>query len=190
MAHNVEYRDYPENCDRNKVKKELDSYVAHVDWQEGCRGLYNSIRWLDTIPEQSNLDAAHEVIEKLDRGDYDNLAVRYYAYERLPAGKTAEYDAAVKAAEDAYALRARVIYPQTLQAQFVGCKQCGSKLARMYLRTNNCPVCHADMRPEHILKAIAAAKNKVTAAAQKRYEYVCKHAPKNVRWLVKFEYHT
>ena len=43
MSHNIEYRTYKEDVDKNKVKNELDIYVAHADYGEGCSGLYNPI---------------------------------------------------------------------------------------------------------------------------------------------------
>ena len=48
MSHEVCHFTYPKNVNKAKVQKDLDNYVAHEDWQEGCTGLYHNIRWLDS----------------------------------------------------------------------------------------------------------------------------------------------
>lgn len=77
------------------------------------------------------------------------------------------------------------------KSELIGCKCCGSKIARKYLKNNFCPVCHSDLRPETTLNRIAALK----AKADKLHDAVLKEETKiakkngNVRWLVKIEYH-
>ena len=44
MGHNIKYFEYKEDVDRRKVEAQLDNYVAHEDWQEGCSGLNSPIR--------------------------------------------------------------------------------------------------------------------------------------------------
>lgn len=48
MSHNIKYFEYKEDVDRRKVQAELDNYVAHEDWQEGCSGLSSPIRWIES----------------------------------------------------------------------------------------------------------------------------------------------
>ena len=189
MSHNVELFTYPEKVDKKKVQKELDHYAAMEDWQEGCTGLYRDIRWIaDKV--YPNYDEADKAIEKLDRGNYDQLAVKYCVYTPPQDEKVEELKKKVLAAGDEFRRRDFEVYPQTVKSAMIGCKKCGSRLAREYLRTNFCPVCKTDMRPEYIQKSIQAAKNKMLRAEQEASDYYTKKGKKSIRWLVKIEYHT
>ena len=89
-----------------------------------------------------------------------------------------------------YQRRDRLLYSQVVTSAFIGCKNCGSRLARKYLCANSCPVCHAELRPEHMLKSISSAKNKWDRTQREVNEYIRKKGKKEVKWLVKIEYHT
>lgn len=190
MSHNIEYREYIENINRDYVKRELDHYVSQADWQEGCSGLYNGIRWLDNVPVQADSEAAEKYISAHDRGNYDNLAVRYYEHHpKQTEALKALTEKGCKALKE-YEARDTAVWAETVAAQFVTCKACGSKLSRIHIKTNRCPVCRADLRPETQLKRVAAAKAKWDKAVEARKEYIKKHSDRKVMWLVKFEYHT
>ena len=189
MSHNIEHFTYPEKVDKNKVQKELDHYAAMEDWQEGCTGLYRKIRWIDGRVYGS-YEEAEEVIKKLDRGDYDQLAVKYDEYHKPKDDKSTELANKLLAAGDEYRKRDFAVYPRSVTSAFIGCKKCGSKLAREYLRTNSCPVCRTDMRPEYILKSIQAAKNKMERVQKEVSDYAKRKGTKEIMWLVKIEYHT
>ena len=187
--HNVEYRTYPEDVNKQKVQNDLDHYVSMEDWQEGCGGLYHHIRWLgDKV--YANRDEAESIIEQLDRGDYDNLAVKYYAAVPFTDAKLKELEKKVRESGEEYAQREKVLYAQTVTAGFISCKSCGSKLNRTKLCTNRCPVCKVDLRPDHMLKSVAVAKNRWEKAQENLKAYRDKKSKKKVCWLLKFEYHT
>ena len=72
----------------------------------------------------------------------------------------------------------------------MGCKSCGSKLSRVHIKTNRCPVCGADLRPQTMQKAVEAARAKWNRAQDAYNAYVKAHSKSKVMWLVKIEYHT
>ena len=187
--HNIQHFSYPMMVNKKHVKQELDEYVAHEDWQEGCTGLYHDIRWLGN-KVYPNREAAEKAIEELDRGNYDQIAVLYYSAMPFTDAKRKELEEKQVKAYDEYNKRQFNVYPKTLSSAFLGCKNCQSRLAVKFLRNNKCPVCNNDLRPEYILKSVAAAKTKWEAACKRTQEYIDKHAKKEVRWLVKIEYHT
>lgn len=187
--HNVEFKTYPEKVDKAKVKKELDHYVAMQDWQEGCKGLAHDIRWLDE-KVYSCYEEAEDAIGKLDKGWYDQIAVKYYEPVAFMDEKRQQLEQKRIKAMDEYHLRDLKVYPKTLTSAFHECKKCGSRLAVPHLQTNFCPVCKADLRPEYILKSIAAAEEKLKAANERLSDYIDKHSKKQIYWLVKIEYHT
>ena len=176
--HNIEHFTYPEKVNKAKVQKDLDHYAAMEDWQEGCSGLYHDIRWLDGRVYGS-YEEAEDAIEELDRGNYDQLAVKYAEYYEPKDDKSIELAKKLLAAGDEYRKRDFAVYPQSVTSNCISCKKCGSKLAREYLRTNFCPVCKADMRPEYILKSIQAAKNKMERAEKEVSDYAKKKGKKD-----------
>ena len=190
MSHNIEHFTYPKNVDKAAVQKKLDNYVALEDWQEGCSGLYHNIRWLED-KVYDNCDDALEAIEKLDRGSYDNLAVLFNerSTDRHDP-KLAELEQKEREAEKEMNRRSHILYADTVTAAFIGCKKCGSKLARKYIRGNACPVCSNDLRPEHMIKSFNVAKNRWLKAKENTRNYINRHGKATVMWLVKIEYHT
>lgn len=189
MSHNIEHFTYPKSVNKTQVQKNLNNYVAHADWQEGCSGLDKPIRWLDNKIYESE-EEARKAIEKLDRGWYDQLAVLFKESHTPDDEKIKELRAKAAKACHEWNKRDRVIYADTVTSAFIGCKKCGSRLARTYLHRNTCPVCSAEMRPEHMLKSVSSAENKWKKAENDIAEYIKKKGKKEVMWLVKIEYHT
>ena len=191
MSHNIEHFEYPVNVAKEKVKRELDNYVAHADWQEGCTGLYHNIRWING-KVYDTYEEAEEAIKRYDNGNYDNIAVPFYRIMELdPDDKYRELSDKSDKLEKEFDRRLYSLYPATLTSEFLGCKHCGSKLARKYLlHTNNCPVCQYDLRPEYLMKSIEAARTRMNKARDAAADYLRKNAKKEAYWLVKIEYHT
>ena len=187
--HNIEYFTYDENVKRDWVQKELDHYAAMEDWQEGCSGLGRPIRWLESVGICADYDEAEKCIQDHDRKWYDQLAVRYYEPARgFTNKKLEELRMKERAALDAYHAK-DCVWAKGLKAKYIGCKKCGSRIKREYIRTNRCPVCNADLRPETTLNAVKAAELRWKKAQAAANTYLHDHAKKTVKWLVKIEYH-
>ncbi len=202
MSHNIHYADYKEKVNRREVQAYWDDYAAHEDWQEGCSGLSQPIRWLDNVEPLGSLEDAEYYIKTHDSGWYDQLAVRYL---ETPAATTPEPKTLTELRERQKRLYDRWMELDTknhykgTSAQFVTCRGCGSKLSTAFVDKyrNTCPVCRGDIRPPSALEAISRAKanyEKTKAdvnAAEKRFrEKEAKKLKPEVRWLVKIEYHT
>lgn len=205
MGHNIEYFSYKENVDKKKVQRDMDNYVAHADWQEGCSGLYNNIRWIDVV--LNDYDEAMDYIEKHDRDNYDQLAVKYYVYPPLVKSKTYE-----TLKERAERLRARYnelknnIHYKDVKAKFITCRFCDSKISVTVLadrlksyahwgNRNECPVCGRDLRPESTIELIEKARQNAEKAEKDLRDEEKKLKAKQrknatIKWLVKIEYHT
>lgn len=186
--HNIEYHSYPENIKRDYVQRELDHYVSEETRGEGGHGLGQNIRWLENIC--ADRDEAESFIRDHDRNWYDQLAVRYYVSTPKQCKALDNLRAKIKAAYYEFYSRNSKIWAETVKAELVGCKTCGSRMSRVYLKTNRCPVCGNDLRPESMRKSVEAAKAKWKKAQDAEQEYVKKHGKKTVKWLVKIEYHT
>lgn len=188
--HNIEYYSFVEKINRYWAQQKLDGYVKQQTYQEGGHGLDKPIRWLESEPICEDEDTAREVIRKRDNGWYDQLAVRYYDPEPIQSKPLTILREKIKTACDEYYARNGKIWAETVTAEFVGCKKCGSRLCRMFLKTNRCPVCGNDLRPETMQKSIATAKAKWEKAQAAEREYIKRNSKKKVMWLVKIEYHT
>ena len=185
--HNICHYVYPENVDKKKVFNELNDYVEHVCWQEG--GSLDHIRW-ENYPILENRRDAEEWISKHDRGWYDNLAVRFTKPVDKSTDKLIAIRNKIQETFKEYKARDSKLYAETVTSNYIGCKKCGSKLSREHLKSNSCPLCREELRPEHMLKNVLAAKNKYLRALKEENDYVEKHSKKEVCWLVKIEYHT
>lgn len=194
MSHNIEMRSYPENVDRKKVQAFWDDYASHEDWQEGCSGLGASIRWCESAGILSDYDAAEAYINAHDSGWYDQLAVRYYEPEDVKyTQKVKELRARCNELHQKWCAVQSELYAGTVTAEYITCRGCGSKLKRTLLRSNRCPVCNADMRPQYKVDAEQSAHDRWKAALSKLSEEEKKceaKSKKKVCWLVKIEYHT
>lgn len=189
MGHTIQHYDYPVNVDKKKVEQELANYVAKRCFQEG--GHLSKIRWIDSEP-CANEDEARIKIEHLDKGWYDCIAVKYYdAYNIPETEKIKALRAANTQAYCKYNELASAFHFTNAKAEYIGCKNCGSKIARKYLQRNFCPVCNADLHPTTTLNRIATLKAKADKSSDTLKAELTKQAmkAKNVRWLVKIEFH-
>jgi len=201
MSHNIQHFDYPDNVDKKKVCADLDNYVAHEDWQEGCSGLCNPIRWIDKVFETHK--EAVDYIDKIDQGWYDNIAVKYKEYPRPDKSKLNKYEelcTKAQAARKEYNDFAAYNHFKDVKAAFIGCPVCKSKINReiyttksCYVQANYCPVCREDMRSDTMKKKLIAMKSKWDKLSNQAQEELDKQKKKNkpeTRWVVKIEYHT
>lgn len=200
MGHCIEYRDFPISKNpTTEILAELDEYTTrHGDW--GC-GLPNDIRWLYSVTPFDCWDDAVEYMDRVDRGDYDQIAVRYRAIPRNNKSVEKAKRHLSEAREAQYVAERQENYPATRTSQFITCPECGSKLNREKLikhvtfsGRNQCPLCRCDLRPKSSIDAYNKRVAKADAAverATKALREAEKRAAKNgeVRWCIKIEYH-
>lgn len=202
MSHNIKYCDYSETIDRKKVLREINNYVSHETWQEGGNGLSTPIRWIESCGILADYDTAEKYISDHDRGWYDALAVRYYVVDEnlLTSKKLTELNRQQAELYKKYTEKNEARYVDFVSTAYIGCKQCGSKLSREYLKkmsshVNHCPLCNADLRSTTTQNSIAALKKRLDNCREQIKNETAKLEVKmrkkaSVRWLVKFEYHT
>lgn len=195
MGHVVRTEIYPANVNKKFVQQEWDAVVRCEDRGEGASGLPYPIRWIDkTFP---NIETAQQYIEEHDNGWYDQLAVKFLDYSEVKVKETKAYEKLVEKRVDAIRRMndlEHTFHFANAKSAFIGCKNCGSKISSKYLRTNYCPVCNYDMRPETVQERIKKARQnakeleKKLAEEQRKMEEKQKKSAK-VRWLVKVEWH-
>lgn len=183
--HNIGYSSYPEKCNRKEVLEIIQDIAA-----EDGDGYHGAPRWHDEIAPLASRDEAQKWIQAHDKGWYDDHAVRYYDYSRLKdTKKIAELkqkatDIAKKKAE--YTVEHSV---KKLKAVLITCPNCGSKLSREHLRSEKCPLCGTDLRSKTTLDALKRYDERI-ADTWKAVEAEQRKGKGEVRWLVKYEYHS
>ena len=189
MSHEVEYYTYRDkNLDKNKVQRNLEAYVERRCWEEGG-GLSGNIRWINE--ECEDYEDALQYIEEHDKGCYDQLAVKYRNYSNVK-----ETQSLKKLKQQESTLYKKIhdienkIHYKDVKSAFVSCKKCGSKLSTKHIRSNYCPLCGNDLRPDTTLKTIKNYKKKMEDIQEKiRTEKIKQSKKAEIYWLVKIEYH-
>ena len=168
-----------------------DAILNHIGKTiPGAYSYAKYMRWYDDLI-LNNYDEARLFLKENDRGNFDNLAVRYM---ELPEGVTSveleslrlQFEQAVKEQGNLE----RTDYIQSLKAEYIGCKGCGSKVSKKYIKFNKCPVCGYDLRSDSVKRKIAEAKNKVKEIQEqiKQEEQKLMGQDVNIKWLIKIEY--
>lgn len=197
MGHETHYMHFDYNTKREIIQSEGDK---HCKYNSDYRGtLYNRIIFKDITPLATEEEAI-KYIARIDSGDYGQYAVPYldYPYIKPSSDKLKELEKKATDLNREYYNRCNVQYytTETVKSQFLGCKECGSRLAVKYLRSNNCPLCGAELRPETELNKIKALKEKYDKAhnayvstREAEEEKMRKKMTPTKKWLVKIEYH-
>lgn len=194
MGHNIDHWDRPESVNKKAFEADINDYVRQHTRGEGGHGLNSPIRWIDHVCD--NREDAMEYIRSHDRGWYDQLAVKYLDYPELEPTKTMltlrERLRAEQEKRGAYAAAHAV---STFKAEYVGCPECGSKLKRILLRGNSCPLCHSEMRSKTTMDTLQRYDANCTELSKKIKEEERKMQEKarkkaTIKWLIKTEYHT
>lgn len=183
--HNIGYLTPEEKCNRSAVMNE----ICEIAMSEGD-GYSGPMHWHDEVAPLKNYDEAEEWIKKHDKGWYDDHAVRYYDYRGSKVTKKiqelqdkhAALTIKIKECEAAHSVR-------SFKATFIGCPHCGSKLAREWLHSDYCPLCRADLRSKTTLETLAGYREKQKDIIEKIKAEQEKQKGE-VRWLVKYEYHS
>lgn len=190
MGRESRYVSYKESISKESILAELDDYVLRMTWQESSHGI-DTIRWYENTV-CSDYDSAREFLDNHREYDYDSLAVRYKCIDKEKSSKKLD-ELKVKCNEvyKKYTEMNKKVVFKEFKSQYIGCKNCGSKLNKDYLNSNKCPLCYYDMRSETLLNQIKNLENKLNDLNLQIKEETKKLNEKygKVYWLVKVEYH-
>lgn len=186
MGHCIMHNTYPASWTLKQVTDDVVDYVRH----SGDRYGTDSVR-MPTDKVFDTSDEAEAYIEKVDRHDYDGIAVKYLDFtgvEDSPKIKELRAKIAETVQKQKDYIEAHSVKKQ--KAAFIGCPSCGSKLNKEKLRGERCPLCNTDLRAASTLERIASFHTKVEEYDKKITQERLKQKKKaKTMWLVKFEYH-
>lgn len=181
--HQVIFKSFSEKTSISEINNYVEKYVnSHGDRYGTTR-----VNVLDNVT-YGNYDEAYDKIISARNSFYEGWAVKFYDCSNVTPTKRvnelmekkAETERNREAYIDAHSIR-------TFKANLIGCQKCGSKLKKDFLKTNQCPVCHSDLRSETTLETIK--KYDARIANYKKIIAEEKKKQAKVMWLVKFEYH-
>ena len=188
MGHIIDY--IPVDTREDILPTAHDFAHINVDRQENWDGSYHgNMTILDDVEPLNNYDAAVEYLSKRSqsaRHSYSDFAVRYYS----DSDKTHK-DTVLPLVRKLAALE-ELTAPCQRKAKYVSCPNCGSKLSTVHLgpHQTSCPVCHVSLLSETDRKRIAALKERIRRAMdKKRLEGLKRKGKGKVKWLVKVEVH-
>lgn len=195
MGHELRYFDFKYEASTKYITESLQDCARR---NSDAGGLYYGVQFKDITPFASR-DEAYAYIQRVDK-DYLNICVPYLDYPNIKVdeSKLKELnDRYVALHQEYYARRDRQFYTtETVKSQYLGCKECGSRLAVKYLRGNRCPLCGAEMRPDTEMKRLDALKARfdkagddLAKARAKEEEKAKKGVKPTKMWLCKIEYH-
>lgn len=182
--HNIQYDTLPGNWDRAKVTAWVQDEVSHSG---DCYGTDR----ITIIPGLcKDYQEAQDRIERYDKGGYEGYMVKYLEREwNKTTPKIEELSAKYNETNQKKGEFVRANMPNRVKAELIGCKKCGSKIAKKYLSGACCPVCREDLRSDTVkerLKSFDARLAKIQEDIRKeRQKLSGKEA-----WLVKWEYHS
>ena len=73
--HNIEYFTFTGRKSTKTIGNECQKYAEKATWEDGGHGLYFPVRFIDRVCD--SYDEACSFINRVDRGDYDSIGVRY-----------------------------------------------------------------------------------------------------------------
>ena len=189
MGHAV---DYITVSKRSEIMKAADEYAFYnTDRGENPSGTYHGNMHIHDRPICENYDDALSRLTEWDTGWYSDHAVQFK--DKTSLKPTKQMEDVDKRLSETQKKRKEFIeshMPNRVKAEFIGCRHCGSKIAKSHLRGIYCPVCRKDIRPQSTIDrekgydAKIAELRKVYSDLEKKQDGKCP-----VKWLVKVEVH-
>ena len=178
---------------RKEIMQEaLEHANCNVDRKENPSGSYHGNMTIHDDIIMDSFGAAEAKINELDKGWYDDHAVRFRDCASVkPTAAMLKLKDRIKRNDAAAVEYAKKNLVENRKSKFISCQECESKIAVSYLHgSNNCPVCRYDMRSETVKTRLAKFKED-SKLLNKQYKDLEKKlaAKAPIKWLVKVEVH-
>lgn len=186
MGHCTKHTTYSATWTLERIAQDV---IDNVNHNGDCYGT-DCVR-MPTDEVFDTYEEAEAYICKIDRGDYDGIAVKYLDFTGVEdSNKIKELRARIA---DTVQKQKEYIAAHSVKLQkaaYIGCHSCGSKLNKERLRGERCPLCDTDLRAVSTLERIGSFKKRIDEYDKKIVQERLKQKKKaKIQWLVKFEYH-
>lgn len=170
----------------NKKDMEYDIYDAVEQERGSMKPVNQELILLNNIDILEDINAAREYIES--RGSKywrrANIGVRFFKV--TPSKKMLDIERRIKETENKLKKYSEEHSTKNFKAEFVGCPECKSKIRKVYLNKDKCPVCSADLRSATTIKTLEGYRKKIQEL-QKQLRVGSKACKKEVLWLVSYQ---
>ncbi len=191
MGHSINYLRVSK---KEEILPRCEEYAfVNTDREENHFGSYHgNLHIREDVSIQDDYETACKKINEIvGEKSYYDVAVRYYDTNK--AKKTKKIETLEQRISNLLDKKSEYIKEHSVtlqQATLIGCKNCGSKIAKKFLHSEFCPVCRKDLRSETVIKRITKFDEdckslRQTIAEEKRK----KKTECPVMWAVKVEVH-
>jgi DNA repair exonuclease SbcCD ATPase subunit len=185
--HNILYRTFSRDIPEVEIVKKVRKIVQSNGDRYGTDDVkFVSHRICD------NEERAREYIGAIDGGWYGGFAVKFYDFSKVK--NTKKIDELEEKIKDTVVKKKDFInahHVKGFKASYIGCSKCGSKISKEYLQGDCCPVCRTDLRAASVLERIESFDKRIEEYKAKIEQEKKKQKDKaEIKWLVKFEYHS
>lgn len=193
MGREVATYEYDVDTDKDIIEYEANQDAIHNgDYRKKLMrkiDYHNSIVYKD-------YNEAMDAIDKLDDGNYHNIAVRFNRYKyRKPTGKIENLQKRIDKANAGITDYKKEHSIKNRKSNFIGCTNCGSRINKDYFsdsQWNECPLCKEDLSSNTTKKYLENRYNRINKMKEDLINEINKNNQKGKpveRWLVKTEYH-
>lgn len=185
--HNIMYDVYAEKTTKQAITEKVSYDVRHSGDGYGTETVQ-----FPTSNVFETYEAAQNYIESIDKDFYGGYAVKFYDFSKVKnTKKIDELEAKIRDTHTKRNEYEKVHSVKNQKAAFIGCSKCGSKLSREMLRSEKCPLCYTDLRANTTLERLSSFDSRVKEYRKKIDEERIKEKKKaEIKWLVKYEYHS
>ena len=189
MGHSIEYFTTDKRSEIMAIAEEFA--WCNVHRQENHSGSYHGNMHIHDDIICESYDDAMKKIDELDRGWYDDHAVRFKDKSSLKPNKAMltikekmqKNRDEKNAYYDTHSVHSR-------KSAFAGCPNCQSKISIKHLRGDRCPVCGKDMRADYIIERLKKYDSDYSTLVAKYKDIERNRKEKcKVLWLIKAEVH-
>lgn len=193
MGREIMTYEYDVNTDKDIIEYEANQDAIHNgDYR---KKLMRKIEYHNT-PVYNSYEEAMDAINKINDGDYHNIAVRFNRYKfRKPTKKIENLKERIEKARESIVDYKKENSIKNRKSKFIGCTKCESRINKDYFsdyRWNECPLCEEDLSSNTIKKTLENRYNRVNEMELELKKEVDKNNKKGKpteKWLVKTEYH-
>ena len=195
MGHEIYHDIFKVTESKDRIFCILNDRASREGDSESGNGLNSNIRFLEHKIYDNEGDA-YKAIEKLDKGWYDQLAVKFYDYEKRKETKSIiNLREKIKTKNEEFDKYKEKNSVKNRKSKFIGCPKCESKINKDYIKDynwNRCPLCHEDLSSDTLKKSMINKVNQIYDMQEKLRSQIKDNnqkGKKNVKWLVKTEFH-
>ena len=188
MGHVYDYSVFPEKTSKEKMYESSTEFAFYnVDREENPTCSYFN-RWVQHNMVFDSKAEAENFLNK--QGTYVDGCVRFREPAK-PSAKMINLKEKIKATCQKQREFDKNHNITSRKSKLIGCENCGSKVAKNFLKSNFCPVCGKDLRAEYILEKLKEYDKKNEFLKEEYEKEKNKQAKKKpvIKWLVKTEVH-